>query len=205
MGPLSRQSVVGFAIGVVFTLGASLLGGYLLLKTRPGDPAEGMGALLPSPRFPSAEQLVVHGSADYDWPLRELDGRLTSLSEFRNKVVFVHFWATWCRPWCVAELPGIQRLYDTLSQEGVEFVLISEDQDEDALRKFLIERHVTVPVYLQDKDVPPVFGAVGVPATFVIGRDGSVLYRHVGPAQWDDESARVFLRALKHMRAKGDP
>ncbi len=199
----NKYFFIGFFSGIAFVIGISVLGAYLFLTTRPGDPAEEMRAILSPPSLPSLPQTIIHGRMDYDWPLRQLDGGSTTLSAFKDKVVFVHFWATWCRPWCVAELPGIQSLYDSLRHEGIDFLLISEDKDENTLRRFLNEKRFSFPVYLREKETPPVFQTSGIPATFILGRDGSVLFRHVGPAQWDDQSVRAFLRGLLKGRLSG--
>jgi peroxiredoxin len=188
--------LAGFFAGILFLVVMSVLAAYIFVATRPGDPAEEMGALLAAPSYPPPAQTTVHGEADYTWSIRRFDADSTTLGAFRNKVVFLHFWATWCRPWCVAELPGIQALYDSLKQEDIAFILVSDDKDETALRRFLTERRLTVPVYLRSGETPRMFQTAGLPATFIVGRDGAVLFRHLGPAEWDGELSEAFLRRL---------
>jgi peroxiredoxin len=193
----NKYFFIGFFSGILFLIVVSALGAFVFLASRPGDPAEGMGSLLASPSFPSVEQATIHGWADDEWTLRQVDGASTTFSAFKGKVVFLHFWATWCRPWCVAELPAIQSLYDSLKNEDIAFVLVSEDKDENTLRRFLKEKGFSFPVYLHENETPAAFQAVGVPATFMVARDGSVQFRHVGPAKWDGEASRTYLRGLR--------
>jgi peroxiredoxin len=134
-----------------------------------------------------------HGQTDYDWPLYTLDGTPTHLSRFREQAVFINVWATWCGP-CVREMPEIQALYDTMSQEGVAFLLVSEE-DGETVRTWVEQRQFTFPVYTTQQ-VPEAFESRGIPATFVVDRQGNIVFKRVGAAQWNNETCYVFLRSL---------
>jgi thiol-disulfide isomerase/thioredoxin len=134
------------------------------------------------------------GVADYNWQLTSLDGRTLSFSEFQNKVVFLNVWATWCGP-CVAEMPAIQRLHDAVSADGIALVLVS-DEDAAEVRDFVRAGNFTFPVYLS-KALPAVFESEGIPATFVVSREGRVVLSHLGAAAWDSAACQSFLRALQ--------
>ena len=116
------------------------------------------------------------------------------LSQFKGKVVFMNFWATWCRP-CGAEKPTIQNLYNYLKNEDVVFLLISNEKKE-TVQAFVEKRKFTFPVYLYKDDLPNVLKSPGIPATFILDRDGVIVFKHVGLAKWDDESCWSFLRGL---------
>lgn len=134
------------------------------------------------------------GMADYGWQMNALDGRAVSFGEFRDQVVFLNVWATWCVP-CVAEMPAIQRLHDAVSAEGVALVLVS-NEDADTVRGFVEKRGYTFPVYLSQK-LPGVFDTETIPATFVVSREGRVVLSHTGAAAWDSTACKAFLRALR--------
>ncbi len=134
------------------------------------------------------------GMADYNWHLTSLDGRELTFAEFQNKVVFLNVWATWCGP-CVAEMPAIQRLHDAVSAEGIALVLVS-DEDADDVRRFVRGEGYTFPVYLSPA-LPAPFETDGIPATFVVSREGRVVLSHLGAAAWDSTSCQSFLRALQ--------
>ncbi len=133
------------------------------------------------------------GESEYGWKLTALDGHETTLGEHRGKVVFVNVWATWCGP-CVNEMPGIQALYDSTRKDGVDFVLISEESS-DVVKTFVEQEKYSFPVFTTG-NVPDKFESQGIPATFVLNRQGAIVHKHLGSANWDTESCRKFLRAL---------
>lgn len=135
------------------------------------------------------------GAADYNWRLTALDGRELSFAEFQDQVVFLNVWATWCGP-CRREMPAIQRLHDSVSGDGVALVLVSEE-DAGELRDFMQEEKYTFPVYLSAGAVPQVFDTGTIPATYVINRQGRVVFEHIGAAAWDSDVCQSFLRALR--------
>ncbi|NJL15434.1 MAG: TlpA family protein disulfide reductase [Microscillaceae bacterium] len=79
--------------------------------------------------------------ASYDLLLQDTAGNLFSLGEFKNKVVFLNFWATWCPP-CVAEMPGIQAAYEQTHSEKVAFVMISLDENPARAEKYLQKKRL---------------------------------------------------------------
>jgi thiol-disulfide isomerase/thioredoxin len=109
-------------------------------------------------------------------------------------VVFLNFWATWCVP-CVAELPGIQRLYDKLRDERVAFVCVSPEAG-PTVNSFIQEKGFTVPVFTLSGDPPPVFKVEGYPSTFIVAPDGRIAFNLTGTAIWDDDSSVRFIKRL---------
>ena len=93
--------------------------------------------------------------ADYHLRLRTFDGERHSLAELRGRTVFLNFWATWCPP-CVAEMPGIAALHESLGDE-VAFVLVNMDADPAKARAFL-DRHGyrDLPVYRPVGPIPEI-------------------------------------------------
>jgi thiol-disulfide isomerase/thioredoxin len=190
----NKYFFIGMATGVVLVILIICVGGYFVYKQVSKNSLEQIKTELLPPSFPEKSRIAIYGQADYSWPLRTLDGRETTLSEFRDKVVFINLWATWCMP-CVAEMPNIQSLYDSLKSERVAFLLISNEPKE-TVKKFLNDKKFTFPVYLCNKELPIVFKTMGIPATFILSRDGSVVFKEVGSAKWDDVSSLNFLRGL---------
>lgn len=135
------------------------------------------------------------GAADYDWRLTALDGRELSFAEFQDQVVFLNVWATWCGP-CRREMPAIQRLHDSVSGDGVALVLVSQEDVSD-VREFVEKEKYTFPVYLSAGAIPGVFESRGIPATFILNRQGRVVFEHIGAAAWDSDVCQSFLRALR--------
>jgi len=153
----------------------------------------GPEVILHPPELPSPPDVEIKGHTDYRWKLRTLDGVDVDFEQFRGKVVFLNFWATWCPP-CTVELPNIERLYESLKTENIAFV-VSSFEDEHTVRRFASEMNLKLPLYLHGRFVPSIFMSNrGIPVTFIINRQGDIVYEHIGPAKWDDESVINFLR-----------
>ena len=141
-----------------------------------------------------------YGEADFDWSLRTLAGEDLTLEEMRGRVLFINMWATWCRP-CVLELGGIQALSESLEGSGVTFLLVSPEDPEHVAR-FLEIHDLDVPAYVEAQEMPPAFGLRALPTTYVVDREGRIVLRHRGAAEWNREEVRDFLLALS---APGPP
>jgi thiol-disulfide isomerase/thioredoxin len=134
------------------------------------------------------------GENEYGWKLTALDGSETSLAAHRGKVVFVNVWATWCGP-CVAEMPSIQSLYDSTQKEGVAFVLVSQETP-DVVKTFVAGEKYTFPVFTTH-NIPDKFETQGIPATFIVDRQGAIAHKHLGSANWNTDACRKLLQALQ--------
>jgi cytochrome c biogenesis protein CcmG, thiol:disulfide interchange protein DsbE len=137
------------------------------------------------------------GSEAPGFRLPSLSGGEVDLAAQRGKVVVLNFWATWCPP-CVAELPSLERLHRALSADGLSVVTVSTDEDEAALRQFVSQRGLTIPV-LKDPGGRVAAGeyrTTGYPETFVLDREGRILKHVVGPAEWDSADMLAELRRL---------
>jgi thiol-disulfide isomerase/thioredoxin len=92
------------------------------------------------PDLPSPSDIRPKGKVDYGWTLRRLNGTEVTFSQFKGKVVFLNFWATWCPP-CTVELPNIQRLHESLKTKDVVFV-VSSYEDENVVRDFISSKRL---------------------------------------------------------------
>ena len=133
------------------------------------------------------------GNANYDWALESLDGARSTFEQHRGKVVFVNLWATWCGP-CRAEMPSIQALHDELKKEGVEFVIVSEEEP-GVVKDFVSREGYSFPTFIS-KDTPRVFDSNAIPATFIVNKEGKIIHKHVGSTNWNHESCRALIRSL---------
>jgi thiol-disulfide isomerase/thioredoxin len=140
---------------------------------------------------------------DYDWTVQDLEGRPFELAKTRGKVVFLNFWATWCPP-CVAEMPSIQRLYEELQGSNVAFAAVSSE-DADAVRRFVKENDYTFPVYVAADSIPGDLRPRAIPTTYIVRRDGAVVVKHVGSAQWDSPQVVEFLKKLAGSGSEAEP
>ena len=125
-----------------------------------------------------------------------LDGESVALTDLRGQVLLVNLWATWCAP-CRFETPFLQSLYDEQRERGFEIVGISVDDAgfEDVVREFAGEYGVTYTI-LHDPEMRSMdaFRAVGLPATYLVDREGTIRFVRIGPVSEED---REFFDALE--------
>jgi cytochrome c biogenesis protein CcmG/thiol:disulfide interchange protein DsbE len=135
-----------------------------------------------------------------------LDGRPVSLQDFKGKVVVLNVWATWCEP-CRYEMPALDRMYQQLASNGVVVLGVSIDVTKgqtDGLgnmggdvAEFVKEYKLTFPVAVDpEQKIKQRYGITGLPTTFIIGKDGKVVEKRLGPAKWDEPPYIDKIRAL---------
>ena len=116
----------------------------------------------------------VKGAPAPDFALRDLDGKVVTLSELDGNVVWVNFWATWCRP-CKKELPTIQKLYDEKRDGGLVVLAVNYQESDDEAREWMANAGLTVPVLLdRSGGVYDQYRLQGLPDSFFISRDGKL-------------------------------
>jgi cytochrome c biogenesis protein CcmG, thiol:disulfide interchange protein DsbE len=101
----------------------------------------------------------------------------------RGRVTVVDFWATWCAP-CRASMPRVQSVWKEYRPRGVDLYSVDTDDPgasrEAEVREFLVQNKLEFPVVLDDGSATSAFSVAGLPTMVVVGRDGSVLWNHVG-------------------------
>jgi thiol-disulfide isomerase/thioredoxin len=128
--------------------------------------------------------------------LKDYNGKEVSLDDFRDKVVFLNFWATWCPP-CVEEMPSMRRLQAKLAGDP-RFVMlaVSTDDDWDVVRKFFADEAPPFPVLLDPGGaVARQYGTEKFPETYVI-KNGKVVGFIMAGRDWDHWYAEAYLRGL---------
>lgn len=132
--------------------------------------------------------------ADFTWQLRDLNDQPSPFRQFQGKAVFLNIWATWCPP-CVQEMPSIVRLASRPELKDVAFVCVSVDGSGDTVKQFLQGKDWPMTV-LRATDAPPVFATNGIPATFIIAPNGSIVSSEVGANDWDNPETIALLKRL---------
>jgi thiol-disulfide isomerase/thioredoxin len=136
------------------------------------------------------ERIVLH---EYDWNLTTLDNKRVNFSQSEGKVVIVNLWATWCPP-CVAEMPSMQKLYESYG-DRVDFYFVTSEANEKPL-KFIQKHEYSFPVYRESQVTPEVLRSRSIPATYVISKDGTIIMDEKGAANWNSEKVHQLLDTL---------
>ncbi len=114
---------------------------------------------------------------------RTIEGNPVSLVDLRGRVVLLNIWATWCHP-CRKEIPELQALFEREQSRGLEVIGVSIDAggEDEEVAEFAEKYDVTYPIWRDaDGRVSTTFAAVGVPATYLIDREGVLRWSHLGP------------------------
>jgi cytochrome c biogenesis protein CcmG, thiol:disulfide interchange protein DsbE len=128
-------------------------------------------------------------------------GEQVSLSDYRGDVLLVNIWATYCAP-CRFETPYLVSVYEEYADRGFRVVGISVDSDNSlaAVKRFLEEMEVSYDILLDpDMISTDVFAAIGLPATFILDRDGVIRFMQYGPILEDDPA---FLKTLDEILSR---
>src|SRR3970040_1941280 len=140
---------------------------------------------------PRAIPSILTGKPAPDFSLTLFDGRTVRLSDFRGKVVFLNFWASWCPP-CRAEARMLEAAWQKHREQGVVFVGVNIQDEEEPARAFLQEFGITYP---NGRDagarIAIECGVWGLPETFFIDREGRITYKHVGALGWQTIATKL--------------
>lgn len=133
----------------------------------------------------------IYGSAI---SIENAHGEIFDLAAFKGKPVFLNFWASWCVP-CLAEMPSIKTLKTALP--NVEFVLVTSESKQ-AFQTYLKQADLDLNHYRLLTNVPTPLNHSVLPASFIINREGVVVFRQFGAVNWDaPETLQLLKEALQ--------
>jgi peroxiredoxin len=127
---------------------------------------------------------------------RTADGRTASLASQRGRVLILNFWATWCLE-CRPEMPIFERLHREYAPYGLSVIGINAREGTVAIRGYAKELGLTFPLILDATgEINALYGVIGLPTTFFVGRNGRAVALAVGPREWASTPARALIQAL---------
>jgi thiol-disulfide isomerase/thioredoxin len=178
-------------IGIFFLLKVTGLGSGISMLTQSALMKAGIMDVQPD------ESLSETQAFDYEFTLRDLEGKKVEMADLKGKVIFLNLWATWCGP-CRVEMPSIQNLYNSVDKEKIAFVILSLDQDDQHKKvvQYIRDKQFTFPVYQPASPLPKLLRVNTIPTTFIIGPDGKVKSKKTGMANYDTDEMRGFLKGL---------
>ena len=140
---------------------------------------------------PRAIPSTLTGKLAPDFSLTLFDGRTVRLSDFRGKVVFLNFWASWCPP-CREEAPLLEQAWRRYRNEGVIFLGVDIQDTEEAARRFIQDFGIT---YMNGQDprnrIAIDYGVYGIPETYFIDKEGRITYKHIGALERETILAKL--------------
>ncbi len=145
------------------------------------------------PRMIDEEKQEVLSDMDYNWVLAWGENEPYYFSNLRNTVVILNFWATWCSP-CVAEMPELQALHKKYG-DRVAFVLVTSEKPE-VVEAFMEKNEYVMPVFYLASEAPATLAVNAYPTTFIISKDGHVVSKKTGAANWNSKATEKILEEL---------
>lgn len=134
------------------------------------------------------------GSPAAVFDLKTLEGGSLGSQDLAGKVVLLNFWATWCTP-CKEEMPSLARLQDQFDPQLVRVVTVTSDIHPQGIRHFLGQLGIQLPVLFdEDQELSRAYMVRGLPTTVLIGPDGRLIGRAVGPRDWDSKDSVALVR-----------
>ena len=131
--------------------------------------------------------------------LLSLKGGPVQLADYKGKVLFINFWATWCGT-CKVEMPSMEKLYQRFKEYDFEMLTISVDKDISLIDPFLRQYNLTFPVLLDPKSevAKKNYKTTGVPETFIVDKSGIIVHKAIGPRDWaTDETMEAFAQLIQ--------
>ena len=192
---LRRSFAIDFSVFLVIVVGVTFMGSM-----------KNMGAVLAA--TPTSDKKsdrlyrdlgvikVPRIASPVDFKLKDIKGKWVWLSDFRGKVVFLNFWATWCPP-CKYEMPSMQKLYDKLKHKKFAMVAVDLQEPVSRVKDFVKEYKLSFTVLLDSTgDVGRQFGIRSIPSTFIIDGKGGIIGKAFGPREWDGKKSVDFFEHL---------
>jgi peroxiredoxin len=146
------------------------------------------------------------GSRAPDFAAVDLEGRPVSLADLRGEVVLLNIWATWCPP-CLEEMPSMQRLHQRLGGEGLRVVAVSIDAGRGGVdsggrpggdvASFVRRLGLGFTVWHDPAgEIQRIYRTTGIPESFVIDRDGTIVKKVIGATEWDSDASVELIQRL---------
>jgi peroxiredoxin len=127
---------------------------------------------------------------------RAMDAGEVSMTDLRGRVVLLNFWASWCIE-CRPEMPVLDRLQREFGPRGLAVIGVNAREDPATIKRFASDLRLDFPLALDPGGkVNQLYGVVGLPATFLVARDGRAVAFAVGSRVWGSRPARALIEAL---------
>ena len=135
-------------------------------------------------------------AANTTFSFQDENGNIISTNDLKGKVVFINFWATWCPP-CRAEMPSLSEMYNKLKDDDrYVFLFVNEDEDPAKATAYLQKNNFSMPVITRAGQIPPQVFSGTLPTTVVLNKDGRIVMKKEGLANYNNDD---FLKQLEDL------
>lgn len=131
-----------------------------------------------------------------DFKLNDLTGKEVLLSNYKGKIIYVNFWASWCDP-CKYEMPFLEQLYKERKDTDLVILTVNLQESKSVVDKFMADNKYTFPVLLdKDGEAANTYGIQSIPLSILIDKDFKIVSAHEGSME-NYEMMRDFVDQLK--------
>lgn len=130
-----------------------------------------------------------HATRPLDIQLKDIFGNMVSLSDFRGKIVFLNFWATWC-PTCVVEMPSMEKLHRLFKNQDFAVVAVNMQEGATQVKLFFEKWQLSFTALLDSSgDVAAALAVNALPTTYFLNKEGRIMGIALGPREWDSQAS----------------
>ncbi len=125
--------------------------------------------------------------------IKLLNGDTLNLQEYKNKIVLINFWATWCPP-CREEMPYFEETYRKYKDKGFVIIALSLDANKEFVKDFVKDFGITFPVAMADNEISNAYGVSALPVSFLYNSKGELVKSKIGAYMSLEEDLKKLLR-----------
>lgn len=127
--------------------------------------------------------------------VRDIEGELVELSDYRGKGVLLNFWATYCPP-CEKEMPYMEKAYQEYKNQGVEILAVNSSEPTRIVQQFLSTQELSFPILLdRDGAVVKKYNILTLPVSFLINEEGEIVDQISG--EMTEENVKIYMERIK--------
>jgi thiol-disulfide isomerase/thioredoxin len=146
--------------------------------------------------YPSTQAIEINAQAPSCPAMLELENAPLDLQEYRGKVIYLDFWATWCPP-CKKSMPFLNTLHNELFNQGFEVIAINVDEDSEDARQLLQQHPVDYAIAMDPSgECPKAYELMAMPSAYLIDRQGIIRNIHLGFRKRDEKEIRDLVITL---------
>ena len=137
-----------------------------------------------------------HPTQPVEIQLKDVSGNTVSLSDFRGKIIFLNFWATWC-PTCVVEMPSMEKLHQQFKNQDFAMIAINMQESATQVKSFFEKLQLSFTALLDfSGEVAAGLAVNALPTTYFLDKEGRIIGMALGPREWDNQASIALFEFL---------